>query len=230
MAISWLVPIHDTPEDWLKLCLTSILVEMQDGDECICIDDGSQNRNTIFALEQYCDLNPRFRLKRIANNLGVAKALNIGLEMVANEYIARLDADDWNISGRIQKQMAWWNDNPADLIGCDMIAHNDDGKTSLIECHQEKWNEKLLRSYQPICFHPTWLIETRVMSGLGGYPVTYPHAEDFALQCQMFKEGHTFTNCPEVLVNKRQHANRMSNRYRDIQRDSATRALKDFLK
>jgi glycosyltransferase involved in cell wall biosynthesis len=206
---------------------------MQDGDECICIDDGSTNRNTIFALEQYCDLNPRFRLKRIANNLGIARALNIGLEMVANEYILRLDADDTNIQGRTQKQMSWFRDHHSDLCGTSMLASYGEGTcqphTETLQADpQGDWVE-MLRHFRPICFHPTWCIETRVLSNLGGYPTTYEHCEDFALQCQMLREGCTFTNCPEVLVNKRQHPNRISERYRSLQRENAKRALRDLL-
>ena len=225
--ISWLIPTYQTPVDYLHASIQSVIVELQPADEIIILDDGSTDRESINCVEHYSELNPKIRLKRVANNLGVAKILNIGLEMVAGDIIARVDADDWNVAGRIKKQLDWWTNQPADLIGGEMMCLYHD-HTSHAKPDSGDYLSTL-RKFYPICFHPTWLIKTETLANLGGYPTTYPHAEDFALQCQMVREGMTFTNVPEIIVNKRQHKNRVSQKYHNIQTDSAKRALRDIL-
>jgi len=226
--ISWLIPTYQTPPEWLGICLQSVLSQTSEGDEIIVIDDGTTDRAAKDALERYSELNPKIRVITVPTNIGVAAALNIGLDLSTQPIIARIDADDWNEPRRIEKQLAYWSQHPCDLLGSAMKAHYPD-KTEVMEAYQGSPID-ILRKYRTYCFHPSWIINRSTLLNLGGYPTQYPHCEDYALHLLMIRAGMTFGNCPEALVNKRQHTDRVSNRFRDIQRESVKQAFKDIIK
>jgi glycosyltransferase involved in cell wall biosynthesis len=234
--ISWLIPTYQTPPQWLHECLISTIVELQEHDQILLIDDGTTDKQSIEAIIQYSYLNPNIRVIPIHKNEGVAKALNAGLSLVdtKTDYIARIDADDKNLTGRIKTQLKWLETHPADLCGGSMMMYYGNTpctmKTQTAHAYMGNDYKDQLMKFKPICYHPSWLIKYKALSELGGYPTTYEHCEDFALQAKMLREGCTFTNTPEIIVNKRQHDNRVSNIYRSIQRENAKRVLKDFLK
>ena len=59
--------------------------------ELIAVDDGSSD-DTFRILSEFGD--PRIRLIRNSENVGLAYSLNAGLAAASGEFVARIDADD----------------------------------------------------------------------------------------------------------------------------------------
>ncbi len=88
--VSVLVAVHNG-ERYLRSALESILRQTVSDLELLVVDDGSTDSTPVVlaAVE-----DPRLRVIRNDERLGLAGALNRGLDEVSGRYIARMDADD----------------------------------------------------------------------------------------------------------------------------------------
>ena len=96
---------------YLGEAIDSILDQSFKDFEFIVIDDGSQD-NTWEVLSDYAGKDSRLVLHRNKNNLGLTKSLNKGLNLARGEYIARMDADDISLSGRLEAQVNFLDTHP----------------------------------------------------------------------------------------------------------------------
>ena len=61
--------------------------------EMIIVDDGSQDK-TVAVLQQLAQAEPRLKLVLSPENIGPARARNLGIDQVQGRYMTFLDADD----------------------------------------------------------------------------------------------------------------------------------------
>ena len=86
----------------LRRTLDSILGQEEANLELIVIDDGSKD-DTGGVLEEYARVDNRLRVVSQPNR-GLTKALVVGCRMAKGEYIARQDAGDMSLPGRLKAQ------------------------------------------------------------------------------------------------------------------------------
>jgi glycosyltransferase involved in cell wall biosynthesis len=89
--------------DLLARAVDSILNQTCGNFEFIIINDGSTD-DTLAVLKGYTD--PRIQIYS-QENQGVAKSANRGLSLAKGQYIARQDHDDFSLSTRLEKQLAF---------------------------------------------------------------------------------------------------------------------------
>lgn len=89
--LSLIVPVYNV-EDYIEDCLDSIVPQLSDDIEVICINDGSTD-NSLEVLSGYR------KVKNITivstNNGGLAAARNIGIRKAKGEYLVFIDGDDF---------------------------------------------------------------------------------------------------------------------------------------
>lgn len=85
MRLSVIVPGCNTPENWWRRCVESLL--KTGADEIVCIDDGSRVRPDF--LNEY-PVKTIFREK----NEGLAAVRNAALEVAQGEFVTFVDSDD----------------------------------------------------------------------------------------------------------------------------------------
>lgn len=90
--ISVIVPCYNV-EKYLRRCLDSILAQIYQNFEVICMDDGSDD-DTALICDQYAQRDERIRVFHIENG-GVSAARNYALSVMDGEWFAFVDADDW---------------------------------------------------------------------------------------------------------------------------------------
>ena len=102
--ISIIVPVYNTPKDYIQKCISSLLTQTYSSYEILLVDDGSNED-----VADYCDeLSHRDLRIRVYHqkNRGVSSARNLGLEVAEGEYIAFVDADDWVEPDYIEKLLS----------------------------------------------------------------------------------------------------------------------------
>lgn len=96
--VSIITPSYNTPPDFFKQCIESLLGQTLRDIELIIIDDGSTSKDeTVAPCIQLCnsyaaDTRVKF-LKQ--DHKGVSEARNLGIQNATGDYIVFLDSDDW---------------------------------------------------------------------------------------------------------------------------------------
>lgn len=99
--VNFIIPAYNV-ENFIKVCLDSVVNQTFKGWEAIIIDDGSDD-DTYNIIKSYKE--PRFKIVKNARNLGLAGVRNLGLSLTNAKYIAWLDSDDFAHHHRLEIQL-----------------------------------------------------------------------------------------------------------------------------
>lgn len=98
--ISIIIPVYNV-ENYLDICLDSVLSSTFEDFEIIGIDDGSTD-SSGFILDQYARLDNRIRVYH-RDNHGLSATRNFGLKKASGKYIMFVDSDDWISSVMVER-------------------------------------------------------------------------------------------------------------------------------
>ncbi|EOM75629.1 glycosyltransferase family 2 protein [Rhodococcus rhodnii] len=126
MKVTVLIPMFDAGAH-VEEALGSVLSATAGETEILVVDDGSTDDGAA-VVESFGD--PRVRLVR-QENRGLVATLNRGLDLARGEFVARMDADDWFVPGRIEAQLAAMMADPELVcVGTDYTLVLPDGRES----------------------------------------------------------------------------------------------------
>lgn len=205
---SWLLPVRDGRR-WLGEAVASALAECGPDDELIVIDDGSVDQPA-----QALPDDPRLRLIR-QDPLGIVAALERGRAAARGRFLARLDADDVALPGRLAAQVAALEADPGlGVIGGRAQIRREDGPVpdgmrlyveslnSLTDLHRELLVESPL-------FHPAVLMRAEAVAAVGGYrPGDLP--EDYDLWLRLAGAGWRLGALTQAVVLLRDRSDRLT--------------------
>lgn len=193
-------------EKYLREAIDSILHQTYTNFEFLIIDDASTD-TTPEILHQYSD--PRIRLVKNENNLGLTKSLNKGLALANGEYIARMDADDICMPERFEKQLNYFDRNPeTDVLGTGFKIFNAND-----ECTGEKFfPEKVTTSdfsQENQLIHGSVMVKKSVIIDVGGYNEYFQYVQDYELWLRVSKK-YQIRNIPAILYKLRYHGDNIA--------------------
>lgn len=90
--ISIIIPVYNV-EQYLSMCLDSVINQTYKNLEIICINDGSTD-NSQEILERYASKDIRITIVK-QKNIGLSGARNEGIDLASGDYIMFVDSDDW---------------------------------------------------------------------------------------------------------------------------------------
>lgn len=100
--VSVIIPVYNA-EEYLKVCLDSVINQTLKDIEIICIDDGSTD-NSLAILKEYAKKDNRFIILT-QNNEFAGAARNKGLDAANGEYIYFMDSDDYLSDKNVLKSL-----------------------------------------------------------------------------------------------------------------------------
>jgi glycosyltransferase involved in cell wall biosynthesis len=124
--ISVIIPVKDQ-EKYIGRCIRSILSQSLSSElyEVIVIDDGSKDK-TAYALELF---KKEIIIIKNKQNLGLPKALNIGIKKSKGTFIVRVDSDDYVNEDFLLILLKFLRlNNYVDAVACDYYLINDNEK------------------------------------------------------------------------------------------------------
>ena len=198
MPVSWLIPVRDG-RPWLGDCLRSVLETCGDADQVVVVDDGS----TDGSLE-VCPNDGRIHwIARPA--MGIVAALEVGRAACTHALIARLDADDLTLAGRIDAQVAAMRERPdLAVVGGRARLVRNDGAPNQGMVRYVDWVNGLdclhssLLVESPL-FHPAVLMRASAIAEVGGYRQgDFP--EDYDLWLRLDSAGHRLASIEREVV------------------------------
>lgn len=184
-------------EEYLAEAIGSILNQTFQDFEFIIVNDGSTD-GTGQILESFDD--QRIIVVPNPQNLGLTRSLNTGLRMARGKYIARQDADDVSLPQRLEKEVAFLDENKnVGLVGTYYLMINESGKVlHTIKCLTEggELKEKLLEGNQ--FGHGSVMFRAECIEKVGLYREEFKSAQDYDLWLRI-SEVYDVANIPEPL-------------------------------
>jgi glycosyltransferase involved in cell wall biosynthesis len=168
--------------------------------DVVVVDDGSPEP---IRCPDRAGIHP-VTLLRMERNQGIEHALNRGLEHLLGKgyrYIARLDADDTPMEGRIARQAEYLDRNQdVGVVGTWAKCVDDDGR-HLFTLRFPTGHSEILRKqrYVPAMLHPTVMIRADAIREVGLYSDRYKTAEDYDLFVRLGQK-YRLANIPAVLT------------------------------
>ena len=181
--VSVLIPCYNV-EKYVEESIHSILNQTYRNLEIIAINDCSTDRSGVL-LEQLSMKDSRLKVVTNEKNLKLIKTLNKGIELCNGDYVARMDADDISLPTRIEKEVAFLEQNKDhDIVSTLFYAFRSDNPSKK-DFHRSPLKDDELKAYMlfrsGIC-HPAVLIRKRVFTELGlSFEQEFLHVEDYAL-------------------------------------------------
>ena len=121
-VVSVLMAVHNEKEAFLRTAIGSIFEQTYPHIELIIVDDAS-NADCRAVVEDLCKARKDVKLLHNETNLGLTKSLNRGLALAEGEFVARMDADDFSLSTRIEKQVGYFVKHPdIDIVGTGVVS------------------------------------------------------------------------------------------------------------
>lgn len=199
--VSVIMPVYNA-EKYIAQALESILNQTYTNIEILIADDASTD-NSKHIIDSYNDS----RIKRFhnENNLGYLRTCNKLFELVAGNFIAFQDADDWSDLQRIEMIVNFLTDNETiAMCGCN-FKRLKENSTNVISESNYPTNDSSIKKYivnnknLPFC-GASIIIRKSVLNEIGFYKdfydrIGYEHFDWF----MRISEKYELSNIPEKL-------------------------------
>jgi glycosyltransferase involved in cell wall biosynthesis len=212
--VSVLLPCYNAAAT-LTEALDSLACQTLTDFEIIAVDDGSTDA-TWQILQERLLQEPRLRLLS-QPHAGIIPALNGGLAQCTAPFIARMDADDRAHPERLGKQAAYLQARPdIEVVSCRVAGFPAQEVRQGFALYIE-WLNALLSDEQirreifvesPLP-HPSLAFRRAALLRVGGYQ-DHGWAEDYDLLLRLYLDGARFAKLPEVLLEWREHPQRLT--------------------
>lgn len=189
--------------EYLAGCLDSMLQQTYMPSEIVLVKDGPLTPELEEVIDRYTQKDPGlYQIVPLEQNVGLGKALAIGVEAASHDWIARMDTDDIATTDRLEKQMGFIQAHPeTDIIGSDILEFEGSLDNILAKREVPHTHAEILqfaKRRNPFN-HMTVLYRKEAVLAAGNYQPLNGY-EDYYLWVRMLKQGAQAQNLPEILV------------------------------
>ncbi|HEY8576859.1 MAG TPA: glycosyltransferase [Devosia sp.] len=185
---------------FLKVCLQSLAAQTRPADEVVLVEDGVLEPELHSVIDRFRHVLPIVPVV-LAENVGLAAALNAGLALCSGDVIARMDSDDVAHPRRFEKQLdLLWAQPELDIVGtfaCEIDENSRIGRLWRRPVHHEGIIASLWAN--PM-IHPSIMMRSATLQRLGGYDPALRRSEDHDLWFRAANQQAQFGNIAEPLL------------------------------
>jgi GT2 family glycosyltransferase len=227
-GISIIMPVFETPPEWLQAAIASVRAQLHPKWELLIADDASTSPQVAAILDSAAAQDPRIDVVRLPTRAGISAASNMALSRATLDYVTFLDHDDLLAP------------HATAAIACELAAHPD---TDLIFSDEDQlindrrrrpyfkpgWNPDLLLSQNLVCHLAVY--RRTLVTRLGGLRPAFDGSQDFDLALRAASESgeRRIRHIPDVLYHWRQSPGSFSATDAAACRDATSRALSEAL-
>lgn len=169
--------------------------------QLVIVRDGPVGED-IEAVLSEAERNPDHRadVLRLPAGVGLAEALDAGLELCRYDVVARMDADDVALPERFERQLALLVEG-YDIVGSAIAEIGDDETRRLASRPVPVTHREIMAQlgFRTPFNHPSVMYRASAVRAAGGYRGV-PDMEDYWLWARMLHGGSLGANVPDVLV------------------------------
>ena len=195
--ISIVVPLYNTPLNFLEELLDSVVNQTYRNWELCCVDAG-QDTAVGQHVQTRAKADPRIRYQKLTENEGIAGNTNHGFELATGDYIALLDHDDI-----LHPCALWYTAQAIVEQGADFVYTDEatfEGKVENVVLYHFKPDFMLdnLRSNNYIC-HLTTFSKVLMEQAGGGERAEYNGSQDYDLFLRLTEKARKIAHIPHAL-------------------------------
>ena len=195
--ISIVVPLYNTPLEFLEELLDSVQNQTYQNWELCCVDAG-QDAAVGQKVQDRAKADPRIRYQKLEKNELIPGNTNHGIEMATGDYIALLDHDDI-----LHPCALWYTAKAIAEQGADFIYTDEatfEGSVDNVVLYHFKPDFMLdnLRSNNYICHLTTFSRALMERSG-GGERMEYNGSQDYDLFLRLTEQAAKIVHIPHAL-------------------------------
>lgn len=203
MKFSVLMPVYGKENPFF---LTQALQSIWDNqtlkpNEIVIIKDGPLTNELEIILSNFAKIAPT-KIKALKENVGIGKALNIGVNECSFDYIARMDSDDIAFPDRFYKQINFLEQHPKIGIVSSFIDEFINTKDNIISTRKVPLShEQIIENLKGRCplNHPAVVFKKEAVLAAGNYQPFFLK-EDIYLWLRLFENKTIFANINESLL------------------------------
>lgn len=206
MKFSVLMSVYykEKPE-YLEACLDSMIQQTLLPNEIVLIKDGPLTQELDSVIEKFVLKNQDlFNIISLKENIGLGKALPLGVEKCKYELIARMDTDDIARKDRFEKQIIeFMNDDQLNIVGSHILEFDKSVDNILARRIVPLSHDQIMKfSKKRNPFnHMTVMYKKKSVIDAGNYRHVYGLGyEDYDLWVRMLMNGCKAKNIDDFLV------------------------------
>ena len=207
VKISILVPLFNTPENFLREMLDSVLNQTYENWE-LCLADGSDDghkRVGEICLE-YAKADGRGRIvyRKLAKNEGISGNTNECLKMATGEYAGLFDHDDILHPSALYEYMKAINERDADYIYCDETTFRSGNINQMLTMHfKPDYAVDNLRANNYICHFSVF--DRKLLDGTELFRTRFDGSQDHDMILRLTDRAKKVVHVPKLLYYWRSH-------------------------
>ena len=205
VSVSIVVPVYNS-EKYIALALQGVVSQTFMDFEVIVVDDFSVDGSASI-VETFCSRDPRFFLVRNKENIGAAKCRDKAVQLSKGRYIAFLDADDFWLPQKLQKQIGMMQ-NAGAAMSCTAVDIVDSSGAIL-----GARDVPAIITYDILAKRTPVVNSTVILDSCQVGRVSVPdirRRQDFALWLKIIREHGPALGIPEKLGGYRVHEGSLS--------------------
>lgn len=194
---------HKENPTWFDESIKSMFEQTIKPNEFVLVEDGPLTKELYDVVEKYKTKYPKeFKVVAIEKNVGLGPALKKGVEECSNEYIARMDSDDYSMPKRIEKEFEIFKKySDIGMVGTNVSEFIDSIDNVVCNVILPETNEDIIKfskSRNPFR-HPSVMFKKSAVVNAGNYREYYL-CEDYDMWLRMIRNGCKCYNIQDIYV------------------------------
>lgn len=201
--ISVVMPVFNTPEEFLKEAIESVRSQIYPHWELCIADDASTLTHVRQLLEHYQAQDSRIRVKLRTTNGHISNCSNSALELATGEFVALLDHDDILTPDALYEVALLINRQPmVDMIYSDEDKVDEHGNLKE-PFFKPDWCPDSFLSRMYICHLGVY--RRSILQEIGGFRTGYEGSQDYDLVLRFTEKTEHIFHLPKILYHWRIH-------------------------
>ncbi len=202
--ISLVVPLYNTPEEYLLQMVESVRQQTYENWE-LCLSDGSgENSPLSGVLDRLTREDPRIRTVYTKVQMHISENTNAALKLAAGDWIAFMDHDDMLCPDALYECVKALQGKPkTEVLYSDEDKMSMDGKHFFEPAFKPDYNPDLLRTVNYICH--LFLVKRELFEKVGMLRPEYDGAQDYDFILRCTEQAEQIGHIPKVLYHWRCH-------------------------
>lgn len=205
VKFSVLVPLYNTPENFLREMINSVIGQSYSNWE-LCLADGSDDDHSFvgeIAME-YAKNDKRIVYKKLETNDGISGNTNACLDMSTGDYIVLFDHDDLLHPSALYENMVKIENEGAEFLYSDEMTFQDTVDNCVLIHFKPDFSPETLRGHNYIC-HLT-VFSRELFKKVGYFSKEHDGSQDYDMVLRLTEKAKKIVHVDKVLYYWRSHA------------------------